>query len=69
MVTDNVANYKKMCTLLAEELYYNIIWSGWLAYCVDLILKDVAKMPQCKFYIDDIQSVRKYIYNHNMVFF
>ncbi|XP_072076729.1 uncharacterized protein [Arachis hypogaea] len=44
VVTDNAANYVSTGKLIHEK-YPNIFWSPCAAYCISLILKDVASIP------------------------
>ncbi|XP_031250002.1 uncharacterized protein LOC116107835 [Pistacia vera] len=43
LVTDNGANYKAARRMLSEK-YSSITWSPCVAHCINLMLKDIAKM-------------------------
>ena len=46
VVTDNGSNYKKACKELLSEVYEHIAWTPCLAHTVNLMLKDIARMPE-----------------------
>ena len=46
VVTDNGSNYKKACKELLIEVYEHIAWTPCLAHTVNLMLKDIARMPE-----------------------
>lgn len=65
LVTDNGANFKKAGVRLSEKDGYNFFWTGCAAHCVDLILKEVSRVPEVKKYLIEGQTILRYFYNHS----
>lgn len=63
VVTDNAAACKAAGALL-EEAFPHISWLGCLAHCMDLMLKDIMKLPWAKALAKRIRSTHKLILHH-----
>lgn len=63
LVTDNAANYKAAGKLLCEK-YPSICWSPCAAHCMNLIMKDIAGMPEVTDLVTLASRVTVFIYNH-----
>lgn len=63
MVTDNASNYKAAGRLLNEK-YPTISWSPCAAHCLNLILKDIAKMSNVESLTLLASTITVFIYNH-----
>ena len=63
LVTDNAANYKAAGRLLNEK-YPSILWTPCAAHCLNLILKDIAKMPHIEILAQRASSITVFVYNH-----
>ncbi|KAI0499632.1 hypothetical protein KFK09_017840 [Dendrobium nobile] len=63
LVTDNVANYKKVGELL-QTRFNNIYWSPCAAHCLNLILKDLGSMPLIEDLAKKASKVTIFAYNH-----
>nr|XP_025692967.1 uncharacterized protein LOC112795242 [Arachis hypogaea] len=66
VVTDNAANYVSARKLIHEK-YPNIFWSPCAAYCINLILKDIASLPHIADLASRASKVTVFVYNH-MIF-
>ena len=51
VVTDNKTSFKAIGMLLMEK-WKPLFWSPYVAYCIDLILEDIASMKQIKETLD-----------------
>ena len=63
MVTDNASNNKAVGRLLCER-YPDISWSPCAAHCLNLILKDIAKMSHVSSLATLASTVTIFVYNH-----
>ncbi|XP_039128985.1 uncharacterized protein LOC120265161 [Dioscorea cayenensis subsp. rotundata] len=63
MITDNAANYKAAGRLLNEK-YPNIMWTPCATHCLNLMLKDIAKMPHIENLAQRASSNTVFVYNH-----
>jgi 23S rRNA A1618 N6-methylase RlmF len=50
------------------ERSHSLFWTPCVAYCIDLMLKNMGKTSFIKEVIDHARSVPKFIYNHIWVF-
>lgn len=64
VVTDNAANCKKAGQLI-EERYPHITWTGCLAHCMDLMLKDIGQLGWVAPLITDVKQVFTFIRKHS----
>ncbi|XP_039120077.1 uncharacterized protein LOC120256474 [Dioscorea cayenensis subsp. rotundata] len=63
LVTDNASNYMKAGKLL-QERYEHIYWSPCAAHCLNLLLKDIGKMPHVVELANRASKVTIFVYNH-----
>ncbi|XP_042017815.1 uncharacterized protein LOC121765670 [Salvia splendens] len=63
MVTDNAPNYKNAGSLLTEK-YPSIAWSPCAAHCINLIMKDMTKLPSVNDVITLASRITVFVYNH-----
>ena len=63
VVTDNAAACKAAGALLQAE-YPHITWVGCVAHCMDLILKDIVKLPWAAELAAKVKAAVKVILNH-----
>ncbi|XP_031272896.1 uncharacterized protein LOC116131388 [Pistacia vera] len=66
LVTDNGANYKVVGRMLSEK-YSSITWSPCAAYCINLMLKDIAEMSHIVNLSKRASEVTKSVCNHSFV--
>ncbi|XP_031253821.1 uncharacterized protein LOC116111812 [Pistacia vera] len=66
LVTNNGANYKAAGRMLSEK-YSSITWSPCAAHCINLMLKDIAKMSHIVNLSTRAFEVTKFVYNHSFV--
>ncbi len=64
IITDNRSNYKKVCRLLRQE-YPTIVWQPCVAHTINLILKEVGKMPDHDMVIQSARKICGWLYNHS----
>ncbi|XP_066162205.1 uncharacterized protein [Oryza sativa Japonica Group] len=64
IITYNGSNYKKACRLLRQE-YKTIVWQPCVAHTVNLMLKEVGKMPDHEMVIESARKICRWLYNHN----
>ena len=62
VVTDNKTSFKAIGMLLMEK-WKPLFWSPYVAYCIDLILEDIASMKQIKETLDQANMITLFIYN------
>ncbi|KAF3774025.1 hypothetical protein EJ110_NYTH51916 [Nymphaea thermarum] len=65
-ITDNAANYKAACEMLATR-YETFYWSLCAAHCVNLMLQDLRERDDMKLTVHRCQEIMKFIYNHAYV--
>ncbi|XP_039126919.1 uncharacterized protein LOC120263064 [Dioscorea cayenensis subsp. rotundata] len=63
VVTDNAANYKAAGRLLNDK-YPSILWTPCAAHCLNLMLKDIAKIPHIDTLAHRASSITVFVYNH-----
>ncbi|XP_015649249.1 uncharacterized protein [Oryza sativa Japonica Group] len=64
IITDNGSNYKKACRLLRQE-YPTIVWQPCVAHTINLMLKEVGKMPDHESVIESARKICRWLYNHS----
>ncbi len=64
IITDNGSNYKKACRLLRQE-YPTIVWQPCVAHTINLMLKEVGKMPDHEMVIESARKICRWLYNHS----
>lgn len=62
IVIDNGSTFVKAGKELMKK--YIIYWTSCVSYCIDLMIKEIGKMPSVKGVIDDVTMVTNFIYNH-----
>jgi hypothetical protein len=67
VITNNVANCVASGRLLMQG-YTTLFWTSCVAHSIDLILKDMGKIPYIKDFIESARSITKFVYNHACVF-
>ncbi|XP_039122041.1 uncharacterized protein LOC120258657 [Dioscorea cayenensis subsp. rotundata] len=63
VVTDNAANYKAAGRLLNDK-YPSILWTPCVAHCLNLMLKDIAKIPHIETLAHRASLITVFVYNH-----
>ncbi|XP_074337736.1 uncharacterized protein LOC141674935 [Apium graveolens] len=66
VVTDNGANYK-LARQILEIRMPTLFWTPYDAYCVDLMLEDIGKIPAFKKTINQARICTTFIYRHGRV--
>ncbi|WVZ78409.1 hypothetical protein U9M48_026122, partial [Paspalum notatum var. saurae] len=63
LVTDNGSNYKAAGRILMERIP-TLFWTPCAAHCLDLMLEDIAKIPEFSSCINLAKKVSRFIYKH-----
>eukprot|EP00253_Pinus_taeda_P003827 PITA_03827 len=66
VIMDNAANYVAAGKMLMER-YPNLFWTPCAAHCIDLMLKDIGKIPIVRDIVESSKSITKFIYSHASV--
>ncbi|XP_016192714.1 uncharacterized protein LOC107633623 [Arachis ipaensis] len=65
VVTDNAADYVAAGRLINKK-FENIHWSPCVAYCLNLILKDISSMPHISNLARRASKITVFVYNHTV---
>ncbi|GAV89272.1 DUF659 domain-containing protein [Cephalotus follicularis] len=65
IVTDNGSNYTVAGRLLCDK-YESITWSPCVAYCLNLVLKDISEMDHIVSLAKRAFELKKFMYNHSL---
>ncbi|KAL0319669.1 UNVERIFIED_CONTAM: hypothetical protein Sradi_5228400 [Sesamum radiatum] len=63
MVTDNGANYVAAGRKVQDH-YKSISWSPCAAHCLNLVMKDIAKLDHVAEIVNKASQVTRFVYNH-----
>ena len=66
IITNNAANYVVAGKMLMKR-DSTLFWTPCATHCIDLMSKDIGKIPFIKEVIDQARSIPKFIYNHAFV--
>ncbi|RDX80346.1 hypothetical protein CR513_39107, partial [Mucuna pruriens] len=69
VVTDNKSNYvmaDKSLSKFIQATGIKLLWTPYIAYCLDFMLEDIGKITKVKKVIQKGIKLEGYIYNHSM---
>jgi len=66
VITNNATNYVAAGRMLMDR-HPTLFWTPCAAHCIDLMLKDIGKIPFVKDIVDSSKSITKFIYNHTSI--
>lgn len=66
VITDNVTNYVAAGRMLVNR-HPILFWTPCVAYCIDLMLEDIGKIPFVKDIVESSKSITKFMYAHTSV--
>ena len=66
IVADNTASNPAAGKILVEK-FPKLFFSGCRAHAADLLMEDVAKVPEIKNIVDNVREITKFIRNHHLV--
>ena len=65
VVSDNGSNYV-LAKKLLEAKMPNLYWTPCVTHCINLILKDIGKIPRIAKTLERVIQLTGYIYNHGV---